>query len=444
MPDADLTGYTPQHRAELERLLGSRPWQEAIRSGLVDEAEAGRIEPGKTRNFIDTVVEQLLAFNERRARELIDRGCDDRQRLLDALSTWPSGLDGRDPVLSFVGLNVTTDCNLEPRCAYCNQTALEPAVDLAGWKRVVAEVTAGADGEGPYIYITGGEPLVLGTDVWGDELIRAGLAKLHVSLDTADRAVQDELRGGGSFDGTLRGICNVQLARALVGVSHPVIHTNCVLTRRNLELFADLFAFILSRHKQTADRDDPLFNDLFPHVVPVGGADNDGLRPSEAEFRRFYAEIWPHVCETWDRHQQELGIPKDERRVLFGYFSNPFLRVSHAGGLDAYVRASAAGRYGELALSRHCYVAPTQAAFTCDGRQYACGSHAIRRIMPLGRIAERGVYDSIRAGLAAVEKLPRAEHCYGCALATLYINQSVEARLKERLESMLAGSAGAA
>jgi MoaA/NifB/PqqE/SkfB family radical SAM enzyme len=412
---------------------------------------------------------QLLAFNEGKARAAIAQGCEDRALLLRNLSQWPEALDGHDPVISFLGLNVTADCNYRPRCLYCNQPWIEPLVDGEGWKRIVEEVTTPAGGPGPYVYITGGEPLLLGEGLWGDEglvrcatergagvnvntngallspevslrLIKAGLGKLHISLDTADQEVQDDLRGGEGFAQVVEAIYNVQLARDLVGVSYPVIHTNCVLTRRNLELFPQLLALILEKHKQTGQREDPLFNDLFPHVIPVGGKSNDHLRPSDGEFKRFYEEVWPAACRLWDAYQDRVAVPGEKRRPLFGYFSNPFLRVEHRGGLEAYVRASAEGRYGRLALPRYCYVAPTQASFRPDGSQYRCGSHSIRGILPIGNVRERAVFASIRAGVEGLEQLPDEEQCYGCALATLYINQAVEAKLKEKVESLLLAS----
>ena len=462
----DLTHYTPEHRHELESLLRSPEWTSVLSSGLVEEVRAERIEPGTVRGFIDTVVDQLLEFNRERVEALIGGTCRDEARLLDALSEWPEGLDGRDLALSFVGLNVTAECNARPRCAYCNQPYVASSVDLAGWKAILAEATAGCDGQGPYVYITGGEPLTLGEAIWGDEglvrfatergagvnvntngalltpetalrLIKAGLAKLHVSLDSPDADVQDGLRGAESFDAIVRGIYNVQLARDIIGVAYPVIHTNCVLTEKNLDAFPQLFAFILDKHKQTVDKEDPFRNDLFPHVIPVGGAGNEGLRPSEDGFRRFYEEVWQEVCTIWDEYQAGFGVAVEDRGELFGFFTNPFLRVAHKGGLDAYVKASAQGRYGRLALSQHCYVAPTQASFTPDGLQYRCGSHGVRRILPIGRAGESGVFESIRAGTSGLAELPQEEHCYGCALATLYINQSVESKLQETVAAML-------
>lgn len=465
-----LDEYTPSHRAELEELLSSAAWQEALAAGLVEQVRARRHEPGKTLDYIGTVVEQLVDLNRERVQALIGAGERDPESLAAHLGRWPAGLDGRDLKISFLGLNLTSECNFEPRCIYCNQPAVASAVDLDGWKRIIAEVTAVNQGSGPYIYISGGEPLLLGEQVWGEDglvafasqrgaavnvntnawfitpevalrLVQAGTSKLHISLDAPDEEVQNELLGGDRMQRVLRGIYNVQLARDLVGVSHPEIHTNCVLTTRNLDLFPDLFRFILQKRKQLTDRKHPLFQDLFPHVIPVGGRSNDHLRPSSAGFRRFYEEIWPEVCRIWAEYQEQIAVPTENRGVLFGYFSNPFLRVEHEGGLEAYLETSAVGRYGSRALPHYCYVAPTQGSFTPDGLQYRCGSHAIRRILPIGQVGQGSFFDHTRDGVAGLEQLPSEDQCYGCALATLYINQSVAKKLRERVGEMLTAAA---
>ena len=464
----DLGHYAPAHRAELEKLLESAEWRKVLDSGLLEEVKAERIEPGERRDFIGTVADQLLEFNEKRVEELIAQGNEDEEGLLDELGRWPEGLDGKDLKISFLGFNVTAECNFVPRCVYCNQPFIEDEVGLDGWKGIVEEVTRVNEGTGPYIYITGGEPLILEEQIWGDDgliqfatrrgasvnvntnalmltpevalrFVKTGLARLHISLDTADEVLQNFLLGGERMEDVLEGIYNVQLARDLVGVGYPEIHTNCVLTRRNLDLFPDLFRFILAKRKETVDRGDPLFQDLFPHVIPVGGRSNDSMRPSVEGFRRFYDEIWPAVCQIWDEYQADKGVSKEERGRLFGYFSNPFLRVDHEGGLEAYVETSAQGRYGSLALPRYCYVAPTQGSFTPDGNQYRCGSHAIRRILPIGKAGEGGFFENVRSGIAGLDGLPQEEECFGCALATLYINQSVEKKLRDRLQEMLEG-----
>jgi len=311
----DLGIYTPEHKLELEKLLNSSAWQKVIRVGLVEKVKAERIEPNPTRDFIGTVLDQLLEFNEKRVKQLIAEGNKDEDYLLSELGKWPDGLGDKDPVISFLGLNVTADCNFKPKCIYCNQPWVEPSAGIEGWKRIIAEATQGPKEAGPYIYITGGEPLLLKEQIWGDDglvrfatergagvnvntnatmitpevalyFIKSGLARLHISLDTPDRETQNFLLGGERFDKVMEGIYNVQLARDIVGVPYPIIHTNCVLTNRNLNHFPQLFEFVLAKHKQTADRNDPFNNDLFMHVIPVGGAGNWWLRPSEAEFRK--------------------------------------------------------------------------------------------------------------------------------------------------------------
>jgi MoaA/NifB/PqqE/SkfB family radical SAM enzyme len=465
-----LEAYTLEHRTELEKLINSPSWQKIINSGLVEEVKANRIEPKKVRNFIDTVVDQLLEFNEDRVRRLAAEGKIDEDAMLSELSKWPEGLNGIDPAISFLGLNVTPECNFKPKCVYCNQPYVKSKIHLQAWKDIIDEVTKGTNGEGPYIYITGGEPLLLREQIWGDDgliryatergagvnvntnasmitpevamyFIKSGLAKLHISLDSPDKETQNFLFGGDRFDMIMEGIYNVQIARDMVGVGYPVIHTNCVLTSRNMEHFPDLFKFILEKHKQTADKSDPFFNDLFMHIIPVGGGENDYIRPTEEGFKKFYTEIWDTTSDIWDDYQERIGVPEDKRGKLFGYFSNPFLRVRHEGGLEAYAKVSSKGRYGSLALSKYCYVWPTQAAFTPDGDQYRCGSHAIRHILPLGNIKDRGVFDSIRCGTFSSVELPQQEYCYGCALATLYINQAVESKLKEKAKEIISGEA---
>ena len=461
--DLDLSHYTPDHQKELEDLLRTEPWRVAVGSGLLERVKEEKAKPGETIDYIETVVRQLVDFNGDRVKDLIAGGSEDRNALLNELSGWPEDMDGKNPVLSFVGFNVTAECNFDPKCAYCNQPKIASSVDPDGWKAVIADVAGNNDPDGTYIYVTGGEPLNLGEDIWGDagivrfaaergaavnintnaslltpetalRMIKAGLAKLHISLDSPDPDTQNYLFGGDRLQQVLQGIYNIQLARDLVGVSYPVIHTNCVLTAKNVDSFPDLFAFILEKHKQTVDGSDPFYNDLFPHVIPVGGG-SELLRPTADDFRRFYEKIWPTVTEMWDSYQAERGVEKGKRGILFGYFSNPFLRVQHQNGLDAYVQTSEKGRYGELALAQRCYVAPTQACFTPDGNQYRCGSHAIRRIHPLGNIEDSGVFDNIKNGIPRLGDFPNPDDCYGCALATLYINQSVEKKLLDTIKA---------
>ncbi|MBT3344251.1 MAG: radical SAM protein [Gemmatimonadetes bacterium] len=463
----DLSNYHAHHRARLEALLAEPAWQTALASGLVEATRDERVAPGTTRDFIGTVVDQLVAFNGAAVQDQIADGCNDRLALADTLGTWPAHLNEQHPLLSFLGLTLTYGCNFDPRCSYCTQKWQEPAVDAAGWKRVIDEATTHNEGAGPYVYITGGEVLTLEEDIWGDDgiiahasrrgaavnvntnaslitpqialrLIKVGTAKLHISLDTPDEDTQDMLWGEeGRAARVLEGICHLQLARDLTGGEGPEIHINCVLTRHNLDHVDELFAFLLERKKRVP-KGHPLFYDLLPHLIPVGGDANDELRPTAADVERLYGRAWATVESLWDNYQAELGMVAEDRGALFGPFRNPYQRVDQSGNLADYANNAAHGHYGRLSLSRACYVAPTQASITPDGLQYRCGAHAVRRHLPIGDVAHGSVTELIRHGIASLADLPQPQTCESCALATVYINQSVEHKLEERVDEWLA------
>ena len=197
----DLSHYAPAHRSELEELLRAPDWQDAIRCGLVEEVQGGKIEPGDRRNFINTVTDPLLAFNERRVKGLIADGCRDEDRLLAELSRWPHDLEGKDPAISFLGLNVTAECDSDPRCVYCNQPWVASSVGLAGWKAVLDEVTGGVDDAGEFGDVA--DPPTLGLKPTaraqkgpklGVELLLCGNpVERGAGKDRVDRRVQLEL-----------------------------------------------------------------------------------------------------------------------------------------------------------------------------------------------------------------------------------------------------------
>jgi MoaA/NifB/PqqE/SkfB family radical SAM enzyme len=463
----DLSAYTRQHRARLEFLLQTPAWRDVFDSGLVDEVRRDRLAPGLTRDFIDTVVEQLLGFNEVHVRRLITDGCDDRDTLVTALGCWPPRLRGQEPLLSFLGLTLTYGCNFDPRCVYCTQTWKEPDVDVEGWRQTIDAATRGNGGKGPYIYITGGEVLTLEQDIWGDDglvafasrrgaavnintnaslitpeialrLIKVGTAKLHISLDTPDASAQDALWGEvGRYARVLEGIYHLQLARDVVGVDGPEIHINCVLTRHNVDHIPELFTFLLERKKRVP-KGEALFYDLLPHLIPVGGDANHDLRSAAEEVEQLYGSAWEEIGASWEAYQIELGMPQDKRAPLFGPFRNPYERVAQHGDLATYAGNAAKGHYGRLALSKSCYVAPTQAAITPDGLQFRCGAHAVRRTQAIGNVADGSLMGNIRSGIIGLAWLPDPAVCDSCALATVYINQSVERRLAEKLDELLA------
>jgi len=470
-----FAGYRAPQRERLARLARTPECSELLtRREALERWKADVRVPPAAPGQQAMANEYLRERNAERVRGLLDGGETDERVLLEALGDWEAALADGDPFpVVFLGLVLTLDCSFLPRCVYCNQIWLPRRLTLSDWKALLSEV---AEPVPPYVYLTGGEPLVLGAEVWGDhgvvahatrlgcavnintnatlispqvalQIVKVGTAKLHVSIDTHDAGAQDRLLGAPDrWDAVSKGLFNVLVAREVLGTGHPQIHVNCVLTARNLFGFPELLRFLLEvRPERSAGfegeiREDLAFRDFGVHLIPVGGTENALLRPTAAEWRRFYTETWAEAERIWLGHQESLGIPVEERESLAWSFPfmSPWLRVKHRLDLDEYCERAGRGEYWPGALTERCYVAPTQAFVLPDGSQHWCGAHAIRRPPPLGNVMDSGLRESIRSGISGFSEYPN-EWCTGCAGATCAINQAAErnllAQVRERMEA---------
>jgi MoaA/NifB/PqqE/SkfB family radical SAM enzyme len=346
---------------------------------------------------------------------------------------------------------------------YCNQTWLPRRLTLEDWNGLLEEA---ADPIPPYVYLTGGEPLLTASEIWGDgglvahatdlgcavnvntnavlvtphvalQLVKVGLSKLHVSIDAADPDVQGQLfESPDRLPAVLRGLHAIQVAREALGTHHPEIHVNCVLTARNMFRFPDLLRFLLETRR--APRPGAL-DDFAFHLIPVGGEENIFLRPTAEEWKRFHTETWDEAERVWQEHQEETGVPAGERRPLEEAvpFASPYRRARHELTLDEYCEQAADGEYWQGALTDRCYVSPTQAFVLPDGSQHWCGAHAIGRPDPIGDVRTRSLRENIRAAMDDWGELPD-ERCHGCAGATCAINQAARRNLRAQISDWLA------
>ena len=469
--------HSPAQRERLERLAGTPEWRELLAPPLLDRLKAGLAAPPKAPAQLAGATSYLKERNGERVRALIRAGTTDEKTLLAALGDWRAALaDGSPFPILFIGLVPTLDCSFRPRCLYCNQAHVARRLSLADWKAVLREVAAPTP---PYVYLSGGEPLTLQEEVWGDDglvafavglgcavnintnaalitpkvalqLVKVGAAKLHISLDAADAQVQAKLFGGRDHaEAVWRGLFNVQIARELLGATHPQIHINCVVTRLNLFGFPDLLRLLLEVRKvRSADSggkitEDPVFGDFAFHLIPVGGADNAPVRPTAAEWKRFYTDTWAEADRIWKDYEAEVGVPEADRKALADHvpFANPFRRVDHRTSLEEYCERAALGDYWQSALGERCHVAPSQAFILPDGSQHWCGAHAIRRPPPLGSVLGASVRDNIRRSLDRLAELP-IDCCSGCAGATCVINQTMERNLRAQIAEWLKEARG--
>ncbi|MBI2298451.1 MAG: radical SAM protein [Armatimonadetes bacterium] len=469
----DFSRFLPAQAGRLRRRYESPAWRAAIRSGLVDEARATRLPVPPEPNSSGLASAHLVARNEAAVRARIAAGERDRDGLIAELAGWRDGSDDVAlPGLSFLGLCLTWACNASPKCLYCNQRPTRRRLALADWKRVVDE--AADSGSKPYIYLTGGEPLLWQRRLYGPDglirhaaalgcpanvntnalrlspatalrLVSSGLAKIHISLDSANPEVHDAMSGvPGRWERAVAGIENLLIARELLGGDRPILHLNCVLTRDNAWGYPELVRWIVHTKPQRSPdhtggwRQDPFFRDLGAHLVPVGGEHNAGVRLTAPETRRFYEDTWPCAAAVWEEYQEEIGVTSDDR-VPFGdwaFFASAWLRVRQSGDLAEYAEAAAVGNYARLALGPRCHIVPTQAFVLPDGSQYWCGAHYIARPEPVGNVLRAGLMENIRQALSQVRHLP-GPYCGNCATATLFLNQGIEGALAKQVDECL-------
>lgn len=460
--------YQPVQRERLQSLIQTPEWEEFLArpetlQQFKDETTISPAAPGQ----LGGAAQYLKDRNVERVKALIHSGVTEQKVLMQALNDWETALAGDDPFpILFLGLVLTLDCSFDPRCLYCNQVWLPRLLGLEEWKNLLVEVAKPIP---PYVYLTGGEPLMLG-EIWGDDglvafatklgcavnintnaafitpqaalqLVKVGLARLHISLDSADPEVQGKLfQVPERVEEVLRGIYNVQIARELLGVKHPQIHINCVLTRPNLFQFPELLSFLLEINKVPSAEpggkitSDPAFGDFLFHLIPVGGSENIPLRPTAEEWKRFYTETWAEAEQIWQDYQESIGVPKDDKTTLTGHvpFANPFQRVNHQMTIDEYCDQASRGIYWEGALTEHCHIVPSQAFILPDGSQHWCGAHAVRRPTPLGNVRDATIRENIRRNLKRLAELPN-EFCPNCAGATCVINQMIENNLNNQI-----------
>ncbi len=457
--------FAEAHARLLEILSQEPDWREAVESGLVESTRAAMTPPPKTVSVFSLPADQLLAINGDAVREMIAAGERDEERLLSVLGAWPQTWPPDLPVrLSFLGLNLSMDCDMQPRCIYCNQRPVESRMTLEDWQAVVGSLR-GDQEAGPYLYFTGGEPLLRGEELWGAQglvraateagcasnvntnalalspraalgFIAAGLARIHISLDTHRPEVQDAIhQRPGRWGQVMRGLLNLQIAKALVAADHPVIHLNCVLTRLTADDFPGFLRFLLEMKPLV---EGGLHSDLDLHVIPVGGEQNAPLRLDAEGYHRFFTTTWDAAEAVWQEYQERRQVPADQRGTLHGKlpFLSPYHRAQQRGDLEQWAQCAAGGRPAHLAVTGRCYVGPTQGFLLPDGSQHWCGGHATSRPQPLGNVLEASVPENIRRQVGAMAGLP-GPFCTSCPGATQAINQSVESKLRETIHGWL-------
>jgi radical SAM protein with 4Fe4S-binding SPASM domain len=222
----------------------------------------------------------------------------------------------------------------------------------------------------------------------GKALVKAGLNRMCVSIDSPSRRVHDWMRGrDGAFKATIRGIKEFQQAVNERGVSLPV-QVNTVVSRENYASLAGLPDFVHELGAKSI------------LLMPVDDPSGELLLN-----RRRLQDFNQRIAPAFADRALVLGLIKNKMEAFpFGLSPNE-------------VSESRQGNYAHSFYAGHpCYAPWIHTLVTADGRVAPCCSAPrftlgdIHR-QSIGEIWSGEAYQQLRANMREGRPLP---HCAGC------------------------------
>lgn len=423
-------------------------------------------EKGKTVNISVDIVNQLVNRNKKYVMEEIKKGNRNIKELLEIISRMDmSTILKRVMEFTFVGIRITTDCNLygSDRCTYCDQKHYKGKLNVRKLKEILESISNNGKRRGINVSLSGGEPLLLYEDLFGKgelikfcyengyivnmnsnlhlvtpqsvlPIINSGLASIHTSFDSSVEFVHDKLVCQGAMNRAIEGIKYIQHIKKIFNVFYPVVHINVVATKENLLLYDKLLKFLLQYRMGGKELGlgtpytNPERMDLSPHLIPLGGSGNKKLMPDVEEWTKFEDEILPKCREIWNEYLNNNGIELTRKNTfdVIHYYSNP-------------LKFNAVNQVNEKKEYRKCYLAPSQIYIVNNGDCYTCGAHAdIKNAPVLGNIYENSIDEIINKNIYFLNnELPHPEFCRKCAKNTRKLNAVIENRLIASLQAWI-------
>ncbi|MBS3094340.1 radical SAM protein [Candidatus Pacearchaeota archaeon] len=486
----DTVNYLKKSLGDDFGRLNDGYWAHVLKSPeIIEEVRKGRFNPDN--NVAGTnskekitpstdIVNQLKELNLERVRIGFQDGKIKKEEIFTELSRWEGIYElDKEPKKTFLGFRVTTDCNLKKRCAYCDQPRLKNLMNYFEWKKIVDEGTEKGTRRGIFVGISGGEPLMDGELLYGENglirysadrgaivninsnahfitppvalnLIKSGLATMHVSLDSSEEEIHEALEGKGTFRRALEGIYSVQLAKAIFETEYPIVYVNTVATKENLLHFDKLVQFLFQRkfliennYSGGEKRKYPDLRNSIPRLLPLGGEKNESLRPGKKEWKQFITEVLPRAEKEWVDALNKNEIPERYHVSLADvcFFTNPFKQRGKRTVEDILEEFSD-GEYSAGRVSEKCYAAPTQAYVAADGNVYPCGPMCnTGKAPPMGNVLREPLDKILKRSLAYSESELGAKNpnCDKCGGSVIQINYQVEEQIRKIADEIIEG-----
>jgi len=435
-------------------------------------------------NIPSKIASQLIRMNASRLinKTLKCQGTHfhSKEDILKLLGSWQAG---KKRSFVFLGVRVNTSCNIFPRCAYCTQDLLPQKLQLPDWKRIIDEVTDGGKNEGVILSITGGEPLLLGEEIWGDQglvkfaaerkmrvglntnghlltregankLIENGIHRVYFSVDAMDPAIHDKLRGKGSLRKVLRAIRILEEARLnhkeldIKTKHHMHIDINTVITNLNFRALPEILRYFFNMRKPD-EKPFQIYN-LLPSVIPVGPPENSQFFLTREQLIEFDECIWKDVEKVW--HKFKVGLianpqfqARDEKWLKQSFLEfRPFahfIRHNEYGKRKLFLENAQNGIYTPI-KPKQCYQSGVGAYVLPNGEVHLCSSKAdFRRNpnnVPLGFITDSksSLFTIMNNQIDYLNKMPNNSGCSYCKPSVVNLNFKVERYLNDFIKRL--------
>lgn len=198
-------------------------------------------------------------------RGAIRQGVKNRNELLRILSDWMLYNPHEELIVSFVGLRITTSCNVigKDKCIYCDQKFVTEKLTPYDIMKFFREIYDKGVSRHFYVSISGGEPLLWGKKLYGKDgiihylarqgtyvnmnsdlqlvntdncvdIIQSGLSSLRFSFDISDELLFNEITTPGAFKRTLFSVFLLSKMKEISKTYMPKMFVNVVATKVNV------------------------------------------------------------------------------------------------------------------------------------------------------------------------------------------------------------------
>ncbi len=400
-------------------------------------------------------------------RGAIRQGVKNRNELLRILSDWMLYNPHEELIVSFVGLRITTSCNVigKDKCIYCDQKFVTEKLTPYDIMKFFREIYDKGVSRHFYVSISGGEPLLWGKKLYGKDgiihylarqgtyvnmnsdlqlvntdncvdIIQSGLSSLRFSFDISDELLFNEITTPGAFKRTLFSVFLLSKMKEISKTYMPKMFVNVVATKVNVNHYEELTDFLIDFCKTDICTCNPdLISSLCNmHLIPLGGERNKWLLPSYEDWEHFLNITIPRCKEKWDSFFSEMRT----ENTMFDFFSfaNPLDSDMYKGSREEVLGDFVNQNYARHTNRFKCYTAPTQLYILPNGDAYPCTHHAENQTHSIGNIFSDSFAKLIQKNLSYLNCLPN-EFCEKCPLNAVKLNVKMQERLLRYIDEIL-------